>query len=154
MDVQDAGAADVLDSILTESHDHIETCRSTIKNLLFTLSKYPLDAPQLDWPLEQLAQSKILPVRKGSTTRLCAPADREWFTPDRLRFTNSFEGKLWLLDFEKTEMESINKLFVRLGLTGRALSERVTEETISEGQTKPHPYATKELQAKAPFIAM
>ncbi len=157
LDVQDAGAADFLYEICdryTCSSGHLDVSRSTIKDLLLTLSTCHLIAPELDERFQQLARMELVPVRKARESKFSAGIDEDWFIPDRLRLANRFEGKLWVLDFEKEEVASLKALFVRMGVLRREISCHVTEETITEGACAAHPQITKELRAKAVYIAL
>ena len=157
LDVQDASTADVLDEICCRHiypQGHPDIPRTTIKALLLTLSEYPLTASQLDERFRRLARMELVPVRKSGASKFSAFTDPDWFIPDRLRYANSFQGKLWILDFEKSQIDSLKGLFERIGLTGREISRHVTEETITEGECAALPHIDKELQAKARYIAL
>lgn len=129
--------------------------RATIKTLLVALSTYTLTALELDERFQRLAQMELVPVRMSlENAKFSAFVDQEWFIPDRSRYAKCFEGKLWLLDFEKKQIDSLKHFFERMGLTKHELSRCVTEETITEGDHATHPRITEALRAKARYISL
>jgi hypothetical protein len=156
LNVQDASAADVLNEIyIRYSSGQLNRPKSTIKNLLLTLCTYDLTAPELDEYFSRLARMEVFPVRKSQESRFSGFSDGDWFIPDRVRYANRFEGKLWFLDFGKGEIPLLHALFARMGLMGREISRHVVEDTISDSSCAVyHPQLTKELQEKASYIAL
>ncbi|KAK6441727.1 hypothetical protein LTR95_002035 [Oleoguttula sp. CCFEE 5521] len=155
--VKDVESADIIDDIITLSAiapQHSDPPLAAMKNLLLTLCTFPFDASDLDERLDGLAHNAILPLRKSGLRKLSKCTDSHWFIADRPRFTRCFEGRLWVLDFERKATAELQRLLARMNVTGRELSRHVSEDTITDGELALQPSLTMELRSKARYIAL
>ncbi|KAK5164154.1 uncharacterized protein LTR77_010245 [Saxophila tyrrhenica] len=100
----------------------------------------------------ELLNAEILSVREEAGA-LRAPADSGWFTADRARVGQCFQGRLWLLDFDMDQLALLQPLIARMGLQKHSLSAHVVERTEISGASSFNPAITNELRSKAPFIS-
>ena len=155
--IPDAGAADVLDEIFaryTRVSDNTDETRATVKALLLTLSTYASTRSELSEHFHRLARLEVVPLRKARAMKFSTFVDTEWFIPDRIRYARTFEGEVWMLDFDKKQIESLKPLFERMGINDRQISRHVREDTTTDAGYVAHPQLTHELRAKARYIAL
>ncbi|KAK6432213.1 hypothetical protein LTR95_011620 [Oleoguttula sp. CCFEE 5521] len=155
--VKDVGIVDVIDGVIALSGNHDEHANppvAAMKTLLLTLCAFPLDESTLDNRFERLARIAAVPLQRHGMHKLVTFTDVDWFIADRPRIARCFEDRLWLLDFEREDITAFQRLLVRMNVSDRRLSHRVSEDTIADGKLAVQPGPTMELRSKARYIAL
>jgi hypothetical protein len=131
-----------------EVQPRVYEIRTRLVNIGMMLTKVTVDEA-ITQALASLKEVKFLPMRQISGPSILAGINDDYAIPDHERYSNAFAGYGVLLDFELDDMQTMNSVFMRLGLSHRYLSQLIKEVSTIGDDVQGDEGLTLQLQMKA-----
>jgi hypothetical protein len=131
-----------------EAQPRVDEIRTRLVNIGMMLTKVTVDEA-ITQALASLKEVKFLPMRQTSGPSILAGINDDYAIPDHERYYNAFAGHGVLLDFELDDMQTMNSVFMRLGLSHRYLSQLIKEVSTIGDDVQGDEGLTLQLQMKA-----
>jgi hypothetical protein len=144
-----------IDHVINELELLSPTAALTVrKELLLVLNDYVARSVP-NSSILRLKDKNIIPVGFGDSEwkyRLMNYNRNVWYLADRTSLRDSFDGKVWLLEFTVEEVRKISPLIKAMDLEDYLLSKAVVETTETVGDPISDPDQTLELRQRSQYL--